>query len=152
MLTVSGQLSQSDLAAELRMTPELIAEIEAAFERLQSWKGQLVRIEECITRAVGHEWAYDRHFCTQSSFALLIASVAWALSGSSVMIVGSLGGQPGDYQLTTDRVVSADLPDLGTVCFVERFGEEAERRSLFKLLASGQDTKQNVAPECSRLT
>ena len=118
------------------MSPELITAMESAIERLESWKGREVAVEEAISRAVGKSFGYDRHFCTRSRFVFAVEFVGWTISGSAVTVDGSQGGHQAGYQLTLDRVIAAELPEDGSVAFTERFGEVAERRSVFRLVAT----------------
>jgi hypothetical protein len=116
------------------MSPELISAIQAALERLESWKGRLVTIEESISRAVGESFSYDRHFCTRTRFSLIVEFAGWFFSGSALAVEGSQAGRPAGYQLTLDRVVAVDLSDDGSVGIKERFGQAAERLSVFRLV------------------
>lgn len=127
------------------MSPELITAVEAAIARLESWKGRLISVEESISRAIGESWSYDRHFCTRSRFSLMVEFVGWYFSGSSLAVEGSQGGQPANYQLTLDRVVAVELPEDGSVAFKERFGQAAERVSVFRLNGKVAQAEQTAA-------
>ncbi len=132
------------------MSPELITAVEAAIARLESWKGRLVSVEESISRAIGKSWSFDRHFCTRSRFFLSLEFVGWFISGSALAVEGSQGEQPASYQLTLDLVVAAELPEDGSVAFKERFGQAAERVSVFRLVGEMTQAELSDAADPAR--
>ncbi|MBX7106347.1 MAG: hypothetical protein K1X57_19875 [Gemmataceae bacterium] len=115
------------------MDRELIPQLEPLVERISEWKGQLVEVVEQITRSPG---TLDHHFTTRSSFVLRLESVAIALSGGSLMVMGKAFGRDVDYQATCDLLEELSLGS-NEVVFVERFGKVVERRSTFKLIGGG---------------
>jgi hypothetical protein len=116
------------------MSPNILRSVEDAFARLESWKGRLVSVEELVSRCVGKTWSYDRHFSTRTEFSLVVESVDWQFSGSSLELRGSQGGRPASYQITMDCLVEVESSDSGSVAFKERFGRAAERCSAFRLV------------------
>jgi hypothetical protein len=129
------------------MSPELFTAIEEAMFLLESWRGRLVRVEETLARGAGEEWEYNRHFCTWSRFALVVKRVGWRISGSALMVEGSFGGEFCSHEVNLDTVVAVRRPDGESVAFKERFGQAAERVSVFRLVGSAQDTEPNNAPD-----
>lgn len=129
------------------MAPELITAVEEAVALLESWRGRLVRVEETVSRGTGEAWEYDRHGCTRSGQTLVVESVGWRFSGSALMVLGTLAGQPCGYEVSLDAVVGVRRPDASSVALKERFGRAAERVSVFRLAAGGQDGEPRAAPE-----
>jgi hypothetical protein len=116
------------------MSPELLIAIKEAIALLESWRGQLVRVEETLARSAGEEWEYNRHFCTWSRFALVVQHVGWRFSGGALCVEGAFGDEMCGHQISLDAVVAVRRPDEASVAFKERFGQAAERVSVFRLV------------------
>jgi hypothetical protein len=114
---------------------------------LESWRGRLVRVEEMLARGTSEEWRYNRHFCTWSRFALVVKDVRWRISGSALIVEGSFGGEFCSHEVNLDTVVAVRRPDGESVAFKERFGQAAERVSVFQLVRGAQDAEPGAAPD-----
>ena len=129
------------------MSPELLTKVEEVIALLESWRGQLVRVEETLARSTGDGWEYDRHGCTHSALSLVVEYVGWRFSGSALMVQGTLAGRECGYEVSLDAVVAVRRPDESSVAIKERFGRAAERVSVFWLAGSTQDAEPGAAPD-----
>ena len=118
------------------MSPELLTDVEGAIALMESWRGKLVHVEETLARSTGDAWEYDRHGCTHSRQSLVVEYVGWRFSGSALMVDGTSSGHQCSYEVSLDAVVAVIRPDESSVAFKERFGQVAERLSLFRMAAS----------------
>jgi hypothetical protein len=129
------------------MSPELLTAVQDAIALLESWRGQLVRVDETLARSTGDGWEYDRHGCTHSGLSLVVEYVGWRFSGSALMVHGALSGRECGYEVSLDAVVSVRRPDGASVALKERFGRAAERVSVFRLVGSPQDAEPDAAAD-----
>jgi hypothetical protein len=115
------------------LNPELIPQLEPLIDRLNEWVGKLVEVIEQISRSPG---TLDRHFTTRSSFVMRLESVGIAFSGATLMVLGKAFERDVAYQATCDLLEELSIGPEELV-FVEKFGNVAERRSMFKLAGKG---------------
>ncbi|MGA2496247.1 MAG: hypothetical protein ABSH20_00815 [Tepidisphaeraceae bacterium] len=111
---------------------ELIDKVDAAMERLASWKGHLVKITESLSRSRNLPCPHDRHFATHASFTMRLDNFMLAISGTRMSLTGTSGDSPASYELTLDRVVVIDNTDPDAIVIVEHFEQETERESTFR--------------------
>ena len=129
------------------MSPELLTAVEGAIALMESWRGQLVRVDETLARSTSDGWEYDRHGCTHSSLTLVVEYVGWRFSGSALMVHGVLSGRECGYEVSLDAVVAVRRPDEASVALKERFGRAAERVSVFRLIGTAPDTEPCAAAD-----
>jgi hypothetical protein len=129
------------------MSPELLTAVEGAIALLESWRGQLVRVDETLARGTGDGWEYDRHGCTHSGLALVVEYVGWRFSGSALMVHGSLAGRECGYEVSVDALVAVRHPDDASLALKEWFGRVAERVSVFRLVGSAPDAEPGAAAD-----
>ena len=129
------------------MSPELLTAVEGAIALLESWRGQLVRVEETLARDTGDGWEYDRHGCTHSQIAFVAQFVGVRFSGSALQVLGALSDIECGHEVSLDSVVAVRRPDADSVAFKERFGRVAERVSLFRLVGSPPDANPPAEDE-----
>jgi hypothetical protein len=99
---------------------------------LDAWKGQLLLIEESLSRARGRPHAHDRHFATITRFPLRLDHVGCTLSGTAITLAGHSGKRPSLYQLTADKLVSIEFTHATEITFIEHFDEHVERRTTIR--------------------
>ncbi len=120
------------------MNRDLIPQLEPLAEILRAWRGSLVEVVEQVARLPG---TFDRHFTTTTQLVMKLEDVAITFSGGSLTLSGTTGSWPATYQATCERLEELSLGPREVV-FLERFGQTAERRSVFRVL-------EEMAPEPS---
>jgi len=96
-------------------------------ERLQ---GNLVRVTEAISWRPGTD--FERHSSALVSFDFVVSKTMWQMSGGHYVLYG-----PNEtcFMIGTTKLVEADLtPQKASI--IERFGNDAERRSVVQILSS----------------
>ena len=121
--------------------------MQGAIGLLESWRGQLVRVDETLARSVGEGWEFDRHGCTHSGLSLVVEYVGWRFSGSALMVHGAHSGRECGYEVSLDAVVAVRHPDRTAVAFKEWFGRAAERVSVFRLVGNAPDAEPGAAAD-----
>jgi hypothetical protein len=93
-----------------------------------------VVINESITRSrnIG---GHDRHFATQSQFAMMVKSVDTLISGSQLQLAD---GDHTWYGIALECVVHIDDHDPQQLEIVEHFETEIERRTIIRLTSKAE--------------
>jgi hypothetical protein len=115
------------------MSPQLVQQVELALREMESWRGEVLLVEESLSRDCDLPRPHDRHFATLSRFPLRLENVGWAISGSSITLDGNSDGHPSFYQIAMDIVVFVDMSETERIIFVERFEQRTERRSILRV-------------------
>ena len=113
------------------MNRTTLDQIEALMSRLGPVRGNVVTIDESISRSREKEFAHDRHFASSSKLSMKLNHARWAISGSLLTLDGSCDGEDCWYQIALDAVVSVELTE-DRVVVVERFEQRTERRSIIR--------------------
>jgi hypothetical protein len=116
-----------------RMSPELLPVVQEAIAVLESWRGQLVRVDVALARGNYEEWEYDRHSSTHSHLAFVVTHVGWRFSGSALWVLGEMVDCDCGHEVSMDALTAVHRLDDGSLAFKERFGRTAERVSVFRL-------------------
>lgn len=110
------------------MTTEAGLRSIALGEALERFAGKIVVISEEISCRVGT--GFERHSTTRSALSFEVRRVGWLMSGGHFVINGADGVS--EYQIGTKCLIDVLVADNRVSC-VERYGEEAERRSTLSL-------------------
>lgn len=110
------------------MKHEIIEHVEALMLRLEDARGQVIAVDESISRMRRERFGHDRHFASSSRFSMTLKHVGFAVSGSSLTLEGTCGDRDCWYQIALEAVVSLEVTDHVAVV-VEQFEQHTERRS-----------------------
>lgn len=99
-------------------------------EFVESLAGKMVRIAEAISWRPGTD--FERHSTVHNQFSFSVDNTMWTMSGGHFVL---MGGSDTSYSIGTRKLFSVDI-SAGEAVIIERYGEQAERRSHIRILAS----------------
>jgi hypothetical protein len=116
--------------------PSIQAENAIALgEFIESLKGKTVQVSQAISWRPGTD--FERHSTVWSQLTIQVEKTLWAMSGGHYMLFGT---HKMSYGIGTSKLFCVQI-SADEAVVVERYGDEAERRSSIKVVA---ETPSNV--------
>lgn len=112
----------------VKMPSNKLSQLEAVLEQLNRCKGQLIQIQEHITRVPGN---LNRHVSSQSVLVFELESVGITTSGAHLSLWGSLAGRQLSYQIASDRLNHIEI-QTEQVYTIEELAPVCERHSYIR--------------------
>lgn len=99
-------------------------------EFVESLKGKTVQISQAISWRPGTD--FERHSTVCSQFSFQVETTLWSMSGGHYVLFGA---HEISYGIGTSKLLSVQIFPEEAIA-IERYGDEAERRSSVKVLAA----------------